>query len=126
TGAERPAQRGDRPLRPYGGRDGRGGTGRSGTSAAGGSWRRGAHGGRPGGFAAEAGSDVTHTREVRYPSNRQRVSDDTAGCPSGQRERSVKPSAQPTQVQILDLPPAGEEASDQQKCGSEASSFHDP
>lgn len=31
-------------------------------------------------------------------------SDDTAGCPSGQRERSVKPSAQPTQVRTLHLP----------------------
>ena len=28
-----------------------------------------------------------------------------AGCPSGQRERSVKPSAKPTQVRTLDLPP---------------------
>ncbi len=28
-----------------------------------------------------------------------------AGCPSGQRERSVKPSASPSQVRILDLPP---------------------
>ena len=28
-----------------------------------------------------------------------------AGCPSGQRERSVKPSASPTLVRIQDLPP---------------------
>lgn len=28
-----------------------------------------------------------------------------AGCPSGQTERSVKPSASPSQVRILDLPP---------------------
>src|SRR5437899_5195447 len=28
-----------------------------------------------------------------------------SGCPSGQRERSVKPSAQPTKVRILHLPP---------------------
>src|SRR5207249_485710 len=27
------------------------------------------------------------------------------GCPSGQRERSVKPPAQPTEVRILPLPP---------------------
>ena len=32
--------------------------------------------------------------------------EDTAGCPSGQRERSVKPSAQPTQVRTLHLPHA--------------------
>jgi hypothetical protein len=30
---------------------------------------------------------------------------DKAGCPSGQRERSVKPSATPTLVRIQDLPP---------------------
>src|SRR5260370_27164099 len=30
----------------------------------------------------------------------------TAGCPSGQRERSVKPSAQPTLVRTQHLPPA--------------------
>src|ERR1022692_2204100 len=29
----------------------------------------------------------------------------TAGCPSGQRERSVKPSAQPTLVRTQHLPP---------------------
>ena len=33
-----------------------------------------------------------------------------AGCPSGQRERSVKPSASPSQVRILDLPPVKDAA----------------
>lgn len=43
--------------------------------------------------------------------------DDAAGCPSGQRERSVKPSAQPTQVQVLHLPHQQEEARHQRKRG---------
>src|SRR5215813_223279 len=34
----------------------------------------------------------------------------TAGCPSGQRERSVKPSAQPTLVRTQHLPPPAEMA----------------
>ena len=34
----------------------------------------------------------------------------TAGCPSGQRERSVKPSAQPTLVRTQHLPPSAETA----------------
>ena len=34
----------------------------------------------------------------------------TAGCPSGQRERSVKPSAQPTLVRTQHLPPPAETA----------------
>src|SRR5205823_7144832 len=34
----------------------------------------------------------------------------TAGCPSGQRERSVKPSAQPTLVRTQHLPPPGKTA----------------
>src|SRR4051812_5819618 len=38
------------------------------------------------------------TPEPRHPH--------TAGCPSGQRERSVKPSAQPSLVRIQHLPPA--------------------
>src|SRR4051812_23094837 len=37
-----------------------------------------------------------------YPSAR------TAGCPSGQRERSVKPPAQPTLVRTQHLPPSVE------------------
>src|ERR1022692_51249 len=36
----------------------------------------------------------------------------TAGCPSGQRERSVKPSAQPTLVRTQHLPPPRETAPD--------------
>lgn len=43
--------------------------------------------------------------------------EDTAGCPSGQRERSVKPSAQPTQVRTLHLPHQQEEARHQRKRG---------
>ena len=39
----------------------------------------------------------------------------TAGCPSGQRERSVKPSAQPTLVRIHHPPPAARTAPDQRK-----------
>ena len=35
-----------------------------------------------------------------------------AGCPSGQRERSVKPSAQPTLVRTQHLPPLAEKPSD--------------
>ncbi len=38
------------------------------------------------------------TRTVRWNST-------GGGCPSGQRERSVKPPAQPTEVRILPLPP---------------------
>src|SRR5207245_11761410 len=34
----------------------------------------------------------------------------TAGCPSGQRERSVKPSAQPTLVRTQHLPPPAKTA----------------
>src|ERR1022692_510688 len=36
----------------------------------------------------------------------------TAGCPSGQRERSVKPSAQPTLVRTQHLPPPRNTAPD--------------
>src|SRR5262249_18912936 len=42
---------------------------------------------------------------VRFPSLGRPVWRHEAGCPSGQRERSVKPSAKPTQVRTLDLPP---------------------
>ena len=45
---------------------------------------------------------------VRYPSLCRPVERHKAGCPSGQRERSVKPSATPSQVRILDLPPPAE------------------
>src|SRR6266566_4856308 len=41
-----------------------------------------------------------------------------AGCPSGQRERSVKPSAQPTLVRTQHLPPAAEVPPDQHVCQS--------
>src|SRR6185437_6445520 len=39
--------------------------------------------------------------------HRRRLTRRTAGCPSGQRERSVKPPAQPTLVRTQHLPPAG-------------------
>ncbi len=42
--------------------------------------------------------------QVRYPSLCRLVRRRKAGCPSGQRERSVKPSASPTLVRIQDLP----------------------
>ena len=42
--------------------------------------------------------------KVRYPSLCRPAGRHQAGCPSGQRERSVKPSASPSQVRILDLP----------------------
>src|SRR6266571_7492026 len=41
----------------------------------------------------------------------------TAGCPSGQRERSVKPSAQPTLVRTQHLPPPAKTASGLRKRG---------
>src|SRR5215468_4952414 len=41
----------------------------------------------------------------------------TAGCPSGQRERSVKPSAQPTLVRTQHLPHKRKQAPDQHVCG---------
>jgi hypothetical protein len=41
----------------------------------------------------------------RYPSLCRRFRRRQAGCPSGQRERSVKPSAQPTLVRTQHLPP---------------------
>jgi hypothetical protein len=41
----------------------------------------------------------------------------TAGCPSGQRERSVKPSAQPTLVRTQHLPHPGETACSLRKRG---------
>ena len=40
-----------------------------------------------------------------------------AGCPSGQRERSVKPSAQPTLVRTQHLPPPAQMARDRRLCG---------
>ena len=46
--------------------------------------------------------------------------DGAAGCPSGQRERSVKPSAQPTQVQVLHLPHQQKQPSHQRKRGAGA------
>src|SRR6266508_6618742 len=39
-----------------------------------------------------------------------------AGCPSGQRERSVKPSAMPTVVRIHYPPPPARTTPDQRKC----------
>src|SRR6516165_12137182 len=50
-------------------------------------------------------SRATDMPGVRYPSLCRPVWRHEAGCPSGQRERSVKPSAKPTQVRTLDLPP---------------------
>src|SRR5882724_8089110 len=41
----------------------------------------------------------------------------TAGCPSGQRERSVKPSAQPTLVRTQHLPPPAKTAPGLRKRG---------
>src|SRR5271166_4390970 len=41
----------------------------------------------------------------------------TAGCPSGQRERSVKPSAQPTLVRTQHLPPPAKTARSLRKRG---------
>jgi hypothetical protein len=45
-----------------------------------------------------------------YPSLSRAVAAATAGCPSGQRERSVKPSAQPTLVRTQHLPPPAKTA----------------
>src|SRR5690348_11620276 len=45
-----------------------------------------------------------------YPSLSRAVAAATAGCPSGQRERSVKPSAQPTLVRTQHLPHPGKTA----------------
>src|SRR5215831_18245438 len=49
-------------------------------------------------------ADVATGRVVRYSSLCCPTRRHLAGCPSGQRERSVKPSAKPTQVRTLDLP----------------------
>ena len=57
--------------------------------------------------------------KVRYPSLCRPPGRREAGCPSGQRERSVKPSASPTLVRIQDLPPPAETAPDQRGCGQE-------
>ncbi len=51
-------------------------------------------------------------RGFRYPSSSRPSRTAKAGCPSGQRERSVKPSAQPTLVRTQHLPPPAETASD--------------
>src|SRR5215471_3219947 len=61
----------------------------------------------------QAPSPATQRPNVRYPSLSRPVWRREAGCPSGQRERSVKPSAQPTQVRTLDLPPPAKTAPDQ-------------
>jgi hypothetical protein len=45
-----------------------------------------------------------------YPSGCRQALRHTAGCPSGQRERSVKPSAQPTLVRTQHLPPPAKTA----------------
>src|SRR5215475_13206902 len=50
-------------------------------------------------------ANVATGRVVRYSSLCCPTRRHLAGCPSGQRERSVKPSAKPTQVRTLDLPP---------------------
>lgn len=54
---------------------------------------------------------------VRYPCQCRRASGVTAGCPSGQRERSVKPSAQPTLVRTQHPPPPHRTAPDQHEHG---------
>src|SRR5215471_15980103 len=66
----------------------------------------------------QAPSPATQRPNVRYPSLSRPVWRREAGCPSGQRERSVKPSAQPTQVRTLDLPPPAKMAPDQPVCRS--------
>ena len=54
-------------------------------------------------ICGDAGAD--QGRGFRYPSLCRRFRRCQAGCPSGQRERSVKPSAQPTLVRTQHLPP---------------------
>src|SRR6202044_4094785 len=49
-------------------------------------------------------------RVLGYPSLSHQDWRRTAGCPSGQRERSVKPSAQPTLVRTQHLPPPAKTA----------------
>src|SRR5215472_8969702 len=60
-------------------------------------------------------------RLVRYSSLCCPTRQHLAGCPSGQRERSVKPSAKPTQVRTLDLPPPPEMVPELGRVGSEPS-----
>src|SRR6476646_10446409 len=58
----------------------------------------------PGGF----GSPVLPCYSSDLPSARQTQDDDIlAGCPSGQWERTVNPSALPSKVRILHLPRRG-------------------
>jgi hypothetical protein len=56
-------------------------------------------------------------RRLGYPSQASWLSTAWAGCPSGQRERSVKPSAQPTLVRIQHLPPPAKTAPGLHICG---------
>jgi hypothetical protein len=100
-GFQRPAVR---PVPPSLG----GGTGRHGppgrrrareASAPGGAAR-----GWPGGAGSRPWPQCRRHPQVRYPSLCRPAGRHQAGCPSGQRERSVKPSASPSQVRILDLP----------------------
>jgi hypothetical protein len=56
-------------------------------------------------------------RGFRYPSLCRLAGRQEAGCPSGQRERSVKPSAKPTLVRTQHLPPPAETAHDQRRRG---------
>src|SRR5450755_62694 len=60
--------------------------------------------------AWEQGSQAAFGRDFRYPSLCRRARRRQAGCPSGQRERSVKPSAKPTLVRTQHLPPPAETA----------------
>ena len=55
-------------------------------------------------------ADADQDLGFRYPSLCRRFRRREAGCPSGQRERSVKPSAQPTLVRTPHLPPPAETA----------------
>ena len=75
----------------------------------------------PGGAAQSDGSEYWLTRPVASSALSFTVppgeDGPTAGCPSGQRERSVKPSAQPTLVRTQHLPPPAETA---RCCGNAA------
>src|SRR6266496_923943 len=57
-----------------------------------------------------AGSGLPSGLVLGYPSLCRPALRHMAGCPSGQRERSVKPSAQPTLVRTQHLPPPAKTA----------------
>src|SRR5439155_24330693 len=62
------------------------------------------------GHGCFTGSRAPSGLVMGYPSLSRAVAAATAGCPSGQRERSVKPSAQPTLVRTQHLPPPAKTA----------------